>query len=155
MIKMKTLNDYIIEKLKLSKNSTYTEKNFDVIGLLEEVTNLLLKKSWPNEIKEKVEEFGNDIIDYEDLRVIYTCGSIDETYKIESITPTYKLKQIGKNQYFKAREIMKETNVIEFPKSYKNQLDEYLEISKDNSILLYETNGEGNCIIIKGNNIAL
>lgn len=155
MIKMKSLNNYIIEKLKLSKNSTYKEESFDVIGLLEEVMNLLLKKSWPNEIKEKVQDFGNDIVDYEDLRIIYTCGSIDETYEIESITPTYKLKQVGKDQYFKVREDIGKTNVIEFPNSYNNQLDEILEINKDNSILLYETGGEGNCIIIKANNITL
>ena len=50
---------------------------------------------------------------------------------------------------------MGETNVIEFPKSYNNHMDEYLEISKDNSKLLYETGGEGNCIIINKSKIVL
>ena len=151
---MKSLQQTLYEKLKIRPSkSDFNE--FDVITLLEDVTNLLLKKSWPQEVQEKVQEFGTYIKDYKDLRVLYTCGSIDETYEIESITPSYKLKTVGKGKYFEVREIMGETNVIEFPKSYNNHMDEYLEISKDNSKLLYETGGEGNCIIINKSKIVL
>lgn len=151
---MKSLQQTLYEKLKIRPSkSDFNE--FDVITLLEDVTNLLLKKSWPQEVQEKVQEFGTYIKDYKDLRVLYTCGSIDETYEIESITPSYKLKIVGKDKYFEVREIMGETNVIEFPKSYNNHMDEYLEISKDNSKLLYETGGEGNCIIINKSKIVL
>lgn len=151
---MKSLQQTIYEKLKV-RPSQSKFNDFDVIALLEDVTNLLLRKSWPKEVKEKVQEFGNYIEDYKDLRILYECGNIDETYELESITPTHKLKKVGKNQYFEIRELIGETNVIEFPKSYNNKLDEFLEISKDNSMLLYETSGEGNCIIINENQIVL
>lgn len=151
---MKSLQQTIYEKLKI-RPSKSDINDFDIITLLEEVMNLLLRKSWPQEVQEKVDEFGTYIKDYKDLRVLYTCGSIDETYEIESITPTYKLKKVGKDEYFEVREVIGETNVIEFPKSYNNQLDEFLEINKDNSILLYETGGEGNCIIINKSKIVL
>lgn len=151
---MKSLQQTIYEKLKIRPSKSDISE-FDVITLLEDVTNLLLKKSWPPEVQEKVQEFGTYIKDYKDLRVLYTCGSIDETYEIESITPIYKLKKVGKDQYFEVRDVVGKTNVIEFPESYHNQLDEFLEISKDNSMLLYETGGEGNCIIINKSKIVL
>lgn len=151
---MKSINEFIIEKLKIRKSSPSSKSNtpFDIITLFIEVMGMDYKTS-TEDFKNKVNEFADECIDdYKDIEIVTDkCYEFsDATYKIVEIGKNYKFERIGPSKWYKYSKILhdsKEDKItdVDFGANY---IDEDITISTYEGILEYTTGGEG-CFIIK------
>lgn len=150
---MKSINEYIIEKLKIGKSSSSSNANtpFNIITLFEEVMDMNYEKS-TQDFKNKVKAFADECIDdYKDIEIVTDgCSALsDGTYQIVDISKKYKLEKIGPskwNEYSKILSDSKEDKIsdVDFR---NNPIDEYIIISHYERILQYTTGSLGSFII--------
>lgn len=149
---MKSINQYITEKLKIKKSSSEPTTLFNIIKLFEEVMNMRYDGA-TEDFKNKVNAFAEECIDdYKNIEIVTDgCSGFDDaTYKIVDISKKYKFEKIGPtkwDEYSKILHKSKEDKIIEADFG-SNPIDEDITISHYEGILEYTTGGEG-CFIIK------
>jgi hypothetical protein len=148
---MKSINQYIQEKLFIKKSSSEPTTPFNIIKLFEEVMNMRYNDA-TEDFKNHVNAFAEECIDdYKNIEIVTEgCGGFsDATYKIVELGKKYKFEKIGPSKWDEYSDILygsKEDKILEVDFG-ENPIDEDITISHYEGILLYTTGGEGNFII--------
>jgi hypothetical protein len=148
---MKSINEFITEKLKIRKETSEKNPSFNIIKLFEEVMGMRYGDA-TEDFKNKVNAFAEECIDdYRDIEIVTEkCyGFADATYKIVELGKKYKFERIGPSKWDEYSDIVYKSKgklIIDVDFG-ENQIDESITINHQERIFEYTTGGEGSFIL--------
>lgn len=140
---MKSINEYIVEKLKIRKN---TSSSLDIIELFSKIMNMDYSKSEEN-FKNALEDFNKKCISNINNIEIATNHHYPQdngTFIIKSVYPEIELEKIGKSKFKEFdKEIYTDSDDVIEVDFENNNIDQYFMLNYGLNMLIYLSNEGG------------